>query len=108
MMPASILDLLIGEGLSEASGPHGANMYAHIHIHTYLHAYIHTYTQGMMPASILDLLIGEGLSEASDPHGANMYRLMGTGLVVVALVMAVMYAASIAKRVLEEAELVRF
>ena len=82
-----------------------------VHRHACIRMYIHTHTsvhaQGMMPSTILDLLVGEALSEASDLRGGNEFRLMGMGLVIVALVVAVMYAASIAKRVLKEAEEVR-
>lgn len=59
---------------------------------------------GMIPNTILNLLIGEALSEASEPHGINQYHLIGTGIAIAGVVVAVWYASTIASQVLDEAE----
>ena len=60
--------------------------------------------QGMIPNTILNLLIGAAIAEAAEAEGINTYHLIGTGLAIVGILVAVWYASSIAQEVLEEAD----
>mmetsp|Transcript_12892 Transcript_12892/g.25690 ORF Transcript_12892/g.25690 Transcript_12892/m.25690 type:complete len:279 (-) Transcript_12892:113-949(-) len=59
---------------------------------------------GMIPNTILNLLIGQALSEAAAPDGINSYHIIGTGIAIVAIVLGVWYAGTIAQQVIDEAE----
>mmetsp|Transcript_47855 Transcript_47855/g.113278 ORF Transcript_47855/g.113278 Transcript_47855/m.113278 type:complete len:283 (+) Transcript_47855:108-956(+) len=62
------------------------------------------FMMGMIPNTILNLLIGQALAEAAAPEGLNGYHIIGTGVAIVAIVLGVWYASTIAQQVLDEAE----
>jgi uncharacterized membrane protein YdjX (TVP38/TMEM64 family) len=57
---------------------------------------------GMIPNTGLNLLIGAALAEASEEDGVNVYRLIGTGVAILGIMLAIWYAKIVAEKVLVE------
>jgi len=84
--------------------PYGSHPYLFSLTSIPFEQFVFFFMLGMIPNTILNLLIGAAISEAAESEGINTYHLIGTGLAIVGILIAVWYASTIAQDVLDEAD----
>eukprot|EP00291_Cryptomonas_curvata_P021512 CAMPEP_0172169556 /NCGR_PEP_ID=MMETSP1050-20130122/10769_1 /TAXON_ID=233186 /ORGANISM="Cryptomonas curvata, Strain CCAP979/52" /LENGTH=142 /DNA_ID=CAMNT_0012840623 /DNA_START=721 /DNA_END=1149 /DNA_ORIENTATION=+ len=84
--------------------PYGAHIYLFAISSVPFEQFIAFAMIGMMPYTFLDLLVGHALSDAEHAKATHVYRTIGTATALVALLLAVCYAAELAQDVLEQAQ----
>jgi len=82
--------------------PYGSHPYLFALSEVPFEQFVVFFMLGMLPNTILNLLIGEALAEASMGPHVDTYHFIGTAVAIVAIVIAVWYASTIAQQVLEE------
>lgn len=84
--------------------PYGSHPYLFSLTEVPFEQFVFFFMLGMIPVTALNLLIGVALADATEPEGLNQYHIVGTIITLVALVLAVWYASTIAQDILDEAD----